>query len=201
MCLVSVRRSKPCDIFDTRDVFIPFFICNKFWEVSNISDKTRINEKIRAREVRVISADGEQLGVMSSREALSKAREAELDLVEVSPNAKPPVCKIMDYGKYKYELSKKSKAAKKKQHSFQMKEMRYRPKIDVHDFDFKTKHVREFLEAGKKRWEREGSPWYNFFEEIGVRPVEPDEARELVERPIGKIFKLDSGVVDGKRPN
>jgi translation initiation factor IF-3 len=73
-----------------------------------------------------------------------------LDLVEVSPNSKPPVCRILDYGKYKYELAKKDKLAKKKQHSFQLKEMRYRPKIDEHDFQFKTKHVSEFIEAGSK---------------------------------------------------
>lgn len=73
-----------------------------------------------------------------------------MDLVEVSPNSRPPVCRILDYGKYKYELSKKDKLAKKKQHSFQMKEMRYRPKIDEHDYQFKTKHVREFIELGSK---------------------------------------------------
>ena len=73
-----------------------------------------------------------------------------MDLVEVSPNSRPPVCRIMDFGKYKYELSKKDKLAKKKQHVFQLKEMRYRPKIDEHDYQFKTKHVREFLESGSK---------------------------------------------------
>jgi translation initiation factor IF-3 len=73
-----------------------------------------------------------------------------LDLVEVAPNSRPPVCRILDYGKFRYELSKKDRAAKKKQHTFQMKEMRYRPKIDDHDFEFKTRHVREFLESGSK---------------------------------------------------
>jgi len=76
--------------------------------------------------------------------------ELGLDLVEVAPNSRPPVCRILDFGKFKYELSKKDKAAKKKQHTFQMKEMRYRPKIDNHDFEFKTRHVREFLESGSK---------------------------------------------------
>ena len=81
---------------------------------------------------------------------MERAQGFALDLVEVAPNSRPPVCRILDYGKYKYEMSKKDKAAKKKQHSFQMKEMRYRPKIDHHDFNFKTKHVRSFIEAGSK---------------------------------------------------
>lgn len=83
-------------------------------------------------------------------DALEKARNLGLDLVEVSPNSKPPVCRILDFGKYKYEIAKKDKLAKKKQHIFQMKEMRYRPKIDEHDFQFKTKHVSEFIESGNK---------------------------------------------------
>ena len=87
---------------------------------------------------------------MPISEALERARGLGLDLVEVAPNSRPPVCRILDYGKFKYELSKKDKAAKKKQHTFQMKEMRYRPKIDDHDFQFKTKHVREFVESGSK---------------------------------------------------
>jgi len=113
--------------------------------VSNISDKTRINERIRAREVRVISADGEQLGVMTSREAFSKAREAELDLVEVSPNAKPPVCKIMDYGKYKYELARKAKEAKKNQKQVVLKEVKFKARIDKHDFETKIGKIEKFL--------------------------------------------------------
>jgi len=83
-------------------------------------------------------------------EALEKSRGLELDLVEVSPNSRPPVCRILDYGKFKYEQSKKEKLAKKRQHSFQLKEMRYRPKIDEHDYQFKARHVREFLSAGSK---------------------------------------------------
>jgi translation initiation factor IF-3 len=84
------------------------------------------------------------------KEALQRANNVGLDLVEVAPNSRPPVCRILDYGKFKYELSKKDRAAKKKQHTFQMKEMRYRPKIDDHDFQFKTRHVREFVESGSK---------------------------------------------------
>jgi len=100
--------------------------------------------------VRLIGPDGEQVGIVPTNEALQRAQEANLDLVEVSPTSRPPVCRILDFGKFKYELAKKDKVAKKKQHSFQMKEMRYRPKIDSHDFDFKTKHVRGFLESGSK---------------------------------------------------
>jgi translation initiation factor IF-3 len=100
--------------------------------------------------VRLIGPEGEKLGIRPIKEALDRAREYELDLVEVAPNSNPPVCRILDYGKLKYELAKKDKAAKKKQHAFQLKEMRYRPKIDEHDYSFKTKHVREFIESGSK---------------------------------------------------
>lgn len=98
----------------------------------------------------MIGADGEQIGIIPTNEALARAHEQGLDLVEVSPTSRPPVCRILDYGKYMYELAKKEKTAKKRQHSFQLKEMRFRPKIDEHDFAFKTKHVREFLESGSK---------------------------------------------------
>lgn len=98
----------------------------------------------------MIGPEGEQIGILPTSEALQRAEELGLDLVEVSPNSRPPVCRILDYGKYKYELSKKDRLAKKKQHSAQLKEMRYRPKIDEHDFQFKTKHVRSFIEAGSK---------------------------------------------------
>jgi len=110
----------------------------------------RINRRIRVSPVRLIGPDGEQIGIVPTSEAYNRAQELGLDLVEVSPNSRPPVCRIMDFGKYKYELSKKDKLAKKKQHVFQLKEMRYRPKIDEHDYQFKTKHVREFLESGSK---------------------------------------------------
>ena len=94
--------------------------------------------------------DGNQVGVMATIEAKRIAEEAGLDLVEVAPNARPPVCRIMDYGKYKYEQSKKAQESKKKQHIINLKEMRYRPKIEEHDFQFKTRHVRQFLEEGNK---------------------------------------------------
>lgn len=110
----------------------------------------RVNSRIRVTPVRLIGPDGEQVGILPTSEALDRAKEHGLDLVEVSPNVRPPVCRILDFGKYKYDLAKKDKQAKKKQHTFQLKEMRYRPKIDGHDFEFKTKHVREFLESGSK---------------------------------------------------
>ncbi|HEQ98682.1 MAG TPA: translation initiation factor IF-3 [candidate division Zixibacteria bacterium] len=110
----------------------------------------RVNSRIRAPQVRVIDTDGSQIGILPTREAVEKAYEKGLDLVEVSPNAKPPVCRILDFGKYKYEQSKKAKAAKKKQHTVQLKEMRYRPKIEEHDYNFKTRHVKEFLLQGFK---------------------------------------------------
>lgn len=106
------------------------------------------NKEIRAKEVRVIDPDGNQLGVISTQEALRAAAEFGLDLVEVSPNANPPVCKIMDYGKYKYELTKKQQEAKKKQSTFQLKEIKIRPKTGDHDLQVKVGHIRKFL--GKK---------------------------------------------------
>lgn len=98
----------------------------------------------------MIGESGQQIGIVPVKDALQRARENGLDLVEVAPDSRPPVCRIMDFGKYKYEQSKKEKQAKKKAHSFQMKEMRYRPKIDEHDYQFKTRHVREFLMSGSK---------------------------------------------------
>lgn len=110
----------------------------------------RVNERIRIREVRVIGPDGAQLGIMSPEEALVKARSMELDLVEVAPQAKPPVCRILDYGKYRYEQSKKAREAKKKQVVIQLKEIKLRPKTDEHDFQFKARHVERFLRSGNK---------------------------------------------------
>lgn len=100
--------------------------------------------------MRVVDEEGGQVGVMSSYEALKLARERGLDLVEVSPSASPPVCRIMDFGKYKYELSKRAAKAKRVQHRIQVKEVKFRPKIDDHDFDFKVNHARDFLEEKNK---------------------------------------------------
>lgn len=109
-----------------------------------------INEKIRVREVRLIDDSGKQLGVVATVEALRMAREQELDLVEVSPKTNPPVCKIMDYGKFKYQLAKKAHEAKKKQTVIQIKEMKLGLKIEEHDLTFKIKHIKEFLNDGNK---------------------------------------------------
>jgi len=109
-----------------------------------------VNDQIRNPKVRVISSEGKQIGILSSREALSLAEEENLDLVEISPNSDPPVCKVMDFGKYKYELSKKEKMVKKKQHVIHIKEIRMRPSIEEHDFDFKVKNARKFIEQGNK---------------------------------------------------
>ena len=110
----------------------------------------RINEEIRAREVRVVADEGEQLGIMSGRDALNLALERHMDLVEIAPNAKPPVCRIMDYGKYRYEQQKREKEARKKQKSFDIKEVKLRPGIEDHDFDVKFKNAVRFLEDGDK---------------------------------------------------
>ncbi len=110
----------------------------------------RINEQIRVREVRLIDDEGNQKGIVPTREALEMAKEAGVDLVEVAPQSKPPVCKILDYGKYKFDLEKKNREQKKKQKLVKLKEVRMQPKIEKHDLAFKTKHVQEFLAGGNK---------------------------------------------------
>jgi translation initiation factor IF-3 len=110
----------------------------------------RINEAIRMREVRLIDGEGNQKGILPTIEALRMAREAGLDLVEIAPQAQPPVCKLLDYGKYKFDLEKKTRESRKHQKQVRIKEIRMQPKIDDHDLDFKTRHVREFLDEGNK---------------------------------------------------
>ena len=109
-----------------------------------------INEQIRDREVRLIGENGEQLGIMSARDAFKLAQEAELDLVKIAPTAKPPVCKIIDYGKYRYELARKEKEARKKQKVIDVKEVRLSPNIDTNDLNTKVGAARKFLEKGDK---------------------------------------------------
>lgn len=109
-----------------------------------------VNEKIRAREVRLIDSNGDQLGVKSRKEALDIAKTRNLDLVLVAPNAKPPVCRIMDFGKYRYEQQKKEKEARKKQRVINVKEVRFTPAIGDHDFNTKLRNARKFLEKGDK---------------------------------------------------
>ncbi|MEZ7198778.1 MULTISPECIES: translation initiation factor IF-3 [Pseudodesulfovibrio] len=113
-------------------------------------DLVRRNERIRIPKVRVVDDDGEQLGVMATRDALDRAREKGLDLVEVAPNADPPVCKIMDYGKFKYQQQKKLQEAKKKQTVIKIKEVKFRPKTDEHDYQTKLKQIVKFLEGGDR---------------------------------------------------
>lgn len=110
----------------------------------------RVNRQIRISPIRVIGADGSQLGIMDVENALGIAQEAGLDLVEVAPMARPPVARIMDYGKFKFEQAKMARQAKKKQHVIHLKEVKFRPGIDEHDFDTKTRHARRFLEEGNK---------------------------------------------------
>lgn len=109
-----------------------------------------INGQIRDKEVRVIGEDGEQLGIMSSREAMKLAQEAELDLVKIAPKAQPPVCKIIDYGKYRYELARKEKEAKKKQKTVEVKEVRLSPNIDTNDLNTKVNNAKKFISKGNK---------------------------------------------------
>ena len=119
--------------------------------VNNISNKgQRINEMIRVREVRLIDEEGNQLGIVPTPEALRMAKDKGLDLVEVSPNANPPVCKILDYGKYRFEQEKKLRDAKKNQKVLKLKEIRMQPKIGSGDLDTKAKHIQEFLDEGDK---------------------------------------------------
>jgi len=136
------------------DFFWLLFYCifpltHHTWRWTTISD-LMINEQIRDKEIRLIGDNGEQLGIMTSREAMQLAREAELDLVKIAPTAKPPVCKIIDYGKFRYEQARKEKEAKKKQKIIEIKEVRLSPNIDTNDLNTKTSAARKFLEKGDK---------------------------------------------------
>jgi translation initiation factor IF-3 len=144
----------------------------------------RVNERIRAREVRVIASDGKQLGVLPVREAIKMAEEQGFDLVEVAPNATPPVCRLMDYGKYKYELKKQAVA--KKQKSQLVKEVNFRPNIGEHDLDVKINRIREFLEGGHKAKVR-----ISF---RGREITHPELGKELAEKIIERI--IDVGLID-----
>ncbi|MBR1638582.1 MAG: translation initiation factor IF-3 [Treponema sp.] len=117
---------------------------------NNNNKGQRINEMIRVREVRLIDDEGKQLGIVSTQEALRIAKDKDLDLVEVSPNANPPVCKILDYGKYRFEQEKKLRDSKKNQKVLKLKEIRMQPKIGAGDLDTKAKHIQEFLDEGDK---------------------------------------------------
>jgi len=118
--------------------------------VTSITDKLRVNQEIRARQIRVVDTDGGQLGIMPVSEGMRLAEERGQDLVEVAPKAAPPVCRIMDYGKYKYEQSKKEREARKNQKVINIKEVRMSPKIDEHDFNVRVRNAERFLKAGDK---------------------------------------------------
>ena len=127
-----------------------FLLIKIFWRCFIIKQELPINGQIRAKEVQLIGAQGEKLGVVSFSEAMEKAEEANLDLVLVAPNATPVVCKIMNYGKYKFEQAKKEKEAKKKQKVLEVKEIRVTPNIEKHDFEFKCRNAKKFIEDGNK---------------------------------------------------
>lgn len=141
---------KSVDFSEVR-IFLPSLFNLFFWRCFNISSKEQqINEEIRDREIRVISDSGEQLGIMSADEALKIAESRNLDLVKIAPMAKPPVCKIMDYGKFRFEKAKKEKEARKNQKTIEIKEIRLSLNIDTHDFETKINHARKFIAAGNK---------------------------------------------------
>ena len=142
-----VTKVKWCIPIQTDGACFPFFF---LWRWTTISKELRINDQIRAREVRVVSDNNEQLGVMSLRSARQIAEERHLDLVEVAPNGRPPVCRIMNYGKYRYEQQKREKEAKKKQKILTLKEVKLRPNIEDHDFYVKMKAAQRFLGEGSK---------------------------------------------------
>lgn len=119
-------------------------------EVKSIAKELKVNEQIRARQVRLIGSDGQQQGIVDTRDALQRAREEELDLVLVGENAQPPVAKLMDYGKYRYEMQQQAKEARKRTRHQEMKAIKFRVKIDDHDYETKVNHIRRFLKGGHK---------------------------------------------------
>ena len=141
-------------------------------------DRVRTNERIRVREIRVIDETGQQLGIMAPPQALAIARQKGLDLVEISPTAVPPVCRIMDFGKYQYQEQKRSREAKKHQKVIEVKEIKFRPKVDEHDYQFKKKHIERFLAEGDK------VKATIFFR--GREMAHPEIGRRILERLLGR---------------
>ena len=129
---------------------MPFFPKKNYFQQRTRARGPTINERIRASEVQVISSDGENLGTLPTKKAIEIAAQEGLDLIEISPNAKPPVCKIIDVGKYKYELQKKANKEKKKQKIINLKEIKLRPVTEIHDYNFKIKNAQRFLTKGDK---------------------------------------------------
>lgn len=153
------------------------------------SKDLRTNEAIRVREVRLVGEDGSQLGIVPTLEAMRMAREQGVDLVEVAPQAKPPVCKLLNYGKFKFEQEKKLRESKKKQKLVKMKEVRMQPKIEVHDQEFKARHIQEFIDEGNK-----------------VKVTVRFRGRELAHTELGRVVLdkilalLDPSVIVEKKP-
>ena len=151
-----------------------------------INERTRVNQQIRISPVRVIDPEGNQVGILPIEKALEAAEELGLDLVEVAPMARPPVCRIMDYGKFRYEEQRKAREARKKQHRVDLKEVKLRPGIEDHDFDFKARHARRFLEEGNK------VKVTMMFR--GRQMAHPEIGREVLERMVSEI--ADVGKVE-----
>lgn len=166
------------------------------------TERVRVNEEIRAAKIRVIDDQG-QLGVLTPQEAIRLAQQRGLDLIEIVPNAVPPVCKIMDFGKFKYEQTKKDKLQRKHQHVTQLKEIRFHPNTDVHDFDFKVRHARNFLEEGHKvkatvvfkgreiTYKEHGEDVLKRFAEQLVEIAKVDQVAKLEGRTMAMIFAPD----------
>jgi translation initiation factor IF-3 len=156
------------------------------WRATAINERTRVNQQIRISPVRVIDPAGEQIGILPIEKALEAAEELGLDLVEVAPMARPPVCRIMDYGKFRYEEQRKAREARKKQHRVELKEVKLRPGIEDHDFDFKARHARRFLEEGNK------VKVTMMFR--GRQMAHPEIGREVLERMVAEV--ADVGKVE-----
>jgi translation initiation factor IF-3 len=152
------------------------------------NSKVKVNERIKSPEVQLITQDGENLGVVTIGEALNRAQEAGLDLIEIAPNAKPPVCKIIDHGKFKYELQKKNNQAKKKQKIIHLKELKLRPNTDKHDYDFKLKAAGKFLTSGDKvkftiRFKGREMEYMEAADNMAKRIIEDTKSIGKVEQP------------------
>ena len=145
-------------------------------------DRVRINERIRVREVRVIDETGQQLGIMAPAQAVALARSKGLDLVEVAATAVPPVCRITDYGKYQYTEQKKQRQARKHQKTIEVKEVKFRPKVDLHDYDFKKRNIQRFLHEGDK------VKAVVFFR--GREIAHPEIGRRILERLLGELNEI-----------
>ena len=142
----------------------------------------RVNERIRVREIRVIDDTGQQLGIMPPPQALAIAKQKGLDLVEISPTAQPPVCRIMDFGKYQYQEQKRAREARKHQKVIEVKEIKFRPKVDEHDYQFKKKHIERFLEEGDK-----GKATIFF---RGREMAHPEIGRRILERLVDELSEV-----------